>query len=238
MISVVIPARGDARHLRRCLAALAVQQDAPKHEVIVVASDAACAAAGRAAGVRVLAPAQPLTPGAARNMGAQAASGNRLLFLDCRCEATPQWLAAAAKTTGVVGGARRPADDVDAWGWAQYLLEFCEFLPDAPGRRARFVPGGNLALPRSLALAHPFDEDAVAAEDVALGRRLQMSGRACRFDPTLTVTYHPRRGRAAVLAHLERRGQASAAARRRLGLAGAHLPAAMVAYDPCGASPG
>jgi glycosyltransferase involved in cell wall biosynthesis len=225
MISVIIPARDDAQHLQHCLSLLAQQQGAPEHEILVVASDAASARVARAHGTRVLSPEQPMTPGAARNLARGAARGEYLAYLDARCAPPAEWLARVADLAGpqAVGGARRLAPGSGAWGRVQFLLEFCEFLQSTKAGPKRFVPAGNMVLPRALAKEFPFDESAYAAEDVAIGRCLQAAGQPVVFAPQLYVDYVPRQGARPVLRHLLRRGEASARTRRRLNLAGAQL---------------
>jgi glycosyltransferase involved in cell wall biosynthesis len=94
-VSVIVPARDAAATLGATLAGLAAQDHAPD-EVIVVDDGSAdgTAALAQAGGARVIAGAGE-GPGAARNAGAAAATGDVLAFLDADCEPQPGWLAAA-----------------------------------------------------------------------------------------------------------------------------------------------
>lgn len=94
-----MPVRDDASRLTRLLASLALQTlPRSAFEVIVVAN--ACrdesAAVARAAGARVVEDPAP-GRGRARNLGAGVAAGDRLVFTDADCIATPTWLAALAE---------------------------------------------------------------------------------------------------------------------------------------------
>lgn len=92
-VSVVIPVRDDAEHLRSCLAALAAQTRAPD-EVVVVdnGSHDDSAAVARAAGARVVACAEPGIPAAAAT-GYDAAIGAIILRLDADSVPAPTWVA-------------------------------------------------------------------------------------------------------------------------------------------------
>jgi glycosyltransferase involved in cell wall biosynthesis len=116
--SIVIPARDAAATIGATLAALAAQEDAPAHEVIVVddgsrdhTRDVVAAAP---LPVRLLTTRGGEGPGAARNVGASAAEAALLVFTDADCEPEPTWLArlvGAAETADLVQGAVLPPPD-------------------------------------------------------------------------------------------------------------------------------
>jgi glycosyltransferase involved in cell wall biosynthesis len=119
-VSVIVPARNAAATLPATLRALDAQAFGGGHEMIVVddgSSDATVALA-TAAGARVLATAGGAGPGAARNLGADAAGGALLAFTDADCEPERDWLArgVAALRAGaeVVQGTILPADNIGA----------------------------------------------------------------------------------------------------------------------------
>jgi glycosyltransferase involved in cell wall biosynthesis len=96
-VSVVVPARDAASTIGATLAGLAAQERAPD-EVIVVddgSSDATAALAEAVAVVTRVVRRAGEGPGAARNAGAAAASGEVLAFLDADCEPQPAWLRTA-----------------------------------------------------------------------------------------------------------------------------------------------
>jgi glycosyltransferase involved in cell wall biosynthesis len=95
-VSVVIPARDAAATLGATLAGLAAQDPAP-NEVIVVddgSTDATVALAEAAPIVTRVVRGTGEGPGAARNAGAAAATGEVLAFVDADCDPQPGWLRA------------------------------------------------------------------------------------------------------------------------------------------------
>lgn len=92
-VSVVIPVKDDAEHLRRCLSALARQTHTPD-EIIVVdnGSTDASAEVAEAAGATVVTCAKPGVP-AASARGYDAASGDLILRLDADGVPDDTWIA-------------------------------------------------------------------------------------------------------------------------------------------------
>ncbi len=92
-ISVIIPAYNAAATLGRCLKHIR-QQTLPATEIIVVddASRDRTAEIARQHGAKVIVLPRNQGPGAARNAGAAAASGDVLTFTDSDCEPLPDWL--------------------------------------------------------------------------------------------------------------------------------------------------
>jgi glycosyltransferase involved in cell wall biosynthesis len=112
-VSVIIPARDAEATLRAALGGLLAQERAPD-EVIVVddgSSDATVAIAEACPLVTAVLRQEGAGPGAARNRGAAAATGDVLAFTDADCVPHPGWLAAGmAALSGhdLVQGAVRP----------------------------------------------------------------------------------------------------------------------------------
>lgn len=121
--SVIVPVYNGAETLAACLAALQ-QQTQPPQEIIVVDDGSTDGTAAVAAefGVSLLRQANA-GPAAARNRGAQAASGEILLFTDADCVPAPDWAARMVV----------PFQDPDVVGAKG------EYRTQQPGLVARFV---------------------------------------------------------------------------------------------------
>ena len=97
LASVVVPVYNGARCLPRCLASLQ-RQTHPRVEILVVddgSTDGTPALVN--APVRLLSTGGRKGPGAARNVGARAATGAVLFFTDADVVAPPEWIAKALK---------------------------------------------------------------------------------------------------------------------------------------------
>ena len=211
-VSIVILTFNNLEFTRRCLDSVACSKSATPYEVIVVdnASEDGTLeflreqeAAGR---IRLIA--NPRNEGFARgcNIGAQAARGSLLLFLNNDTQVTAGWLDAliqAARKPGVgIAGAKLLYPD----GRVQHAgIEFVNGVPDHPNRFARsdtpkvnqfreldMVTGACLMMPRDLfeQLAG-FDEAyRNGVEDIDLCLRVRAAGRKVVYEPKCVV-YHP-----------------------------------------------
>jgi GT2 family glycosyltransferase len=145
---------------------------------------------------------RPISAASARNLGAQRASGDLLLFIDSDCVAQPDLVArlieAQAQGLGIMSGAVLPETE-SYWSLADNLLVFAEFLPGAPAGPRRTIPSLVLCLPRALFLAMGgFDErfPGAAGEDLDLGLRLREAGHTLHFVPRAQVRHLHARGTA------------------------------------------
>ena len=108
-VAVIIPHFNDAARLRRCLAALMVQ-DLTGVEVVVVDNGSAVSLDPLARDYPAIRFIHEPRKGAAlaRNRGVAETTAPRLFFLDCDCVPAPDWLASAKRVAGqadLVGGA-------------------------------------------------------------------------------------------------------------------------------------
>jgi GT2 family glycosyltransferase len=202
VISVVVPTKGRARYLERCLAALG-ESDYPvgRFETVVVDdSDGPDVArvselAPAEAGVRVVS-ARGTGPSAARNTGATAARGRYVAFTDDDCEPAPGWLtglerALEAHSGCAAGGATRNGASDDAAAEASQIVVdavHAQFNRDpvAP----RFFASNNVAFPatafRDLG---GFDEGFRYAEDREMCDRWVASGHEFVHAPDALVLH-------------------------------------------------
>lgn len=231
-VSIVIPTRNRRALLRRSLGALAAQSyPLAAMEAIVVAD-------GCEDGTRDVArEAWPFAvrlieqsaagPAAARNRGAEAATGELLLFLDDDVEAGPSLVAAHA---GAHGGGSRPrvaigylppalqgrtdlfAIMLRAWWEAMF-----ERLRD-PGHRFAYsdLLSGNFSVERLLfGRTGGFEESLRCHEDYELGFRLIAAGAELVFVPAAVGTHHEFTDLARALRRKYDEGQADVALSRR-----------------------
>ncbi len=228
MISVVVPTRDRPAALARCLAALTRQRLGQTALEIVVVDDGGGAAAPGAQVVR----AGGRGPAAARNLGARAARGEVICFLDDDCEPAPGW--AQALADGCADGGAAAGDTVadpaaGAPAAAAQLLTNTLMLSTreaAPGGGAtlRFAPTCNLACHADTLRALPFDESfaLAAGEDRDWCARLVAGGGTLRHVPEAVVVHRPQLGLPGLVRQQVRYGRGAVGFQRAGGsLAGA-----------------
>lgn len=184
MISVVIPAFNVEKTIGACLAALNAQI-APGDEIIVVDDGSTDATRAVAAShhARVIAQTNR-GAGAARNIGAQNARGDILLFIDADSIPDPRWIAnltapfADAGMAGASGEKKSRQKNL----WARYVQTEYDWRYErlSSHRVIDFVDSSTAAYRRDIFLAHGgFDTTLSDAEDTELSFRL--SERGCRM---------------------------------------------------------
>ncbi len=205
-ISVVIPTHNRKAALLRGLQALAAQTLAPDSFEVVVVLDAVTDGSAAALATRVwpflLRSIVPPGRGAAgaRNAGAKAARGERIVFLDDDMVPAPGFLeahlrAAESDPRRVVIGHSEPQMEDRGWfgeALARWWREEFRGMA-APDHRFshRDVMSGNLSLPREVFLAlSGFDETLPVREDFELGYRLLQAGAPLVFAPSAHALHH------------------------------------------------
>ncbi|MGI9016267.1 MAG: glycosyltransferase [Euzebya sp.] len=204
-VSVCIVTRGRHQLPGRCLDALAAQKDPPTFEIVVATDDdpgAGSVVLDRFPGATVVDMCH-LTPGGARNLLVDRASGGLLLFLDDDVEVPPGmvrdlWrVACQHPDVDVFGGPNLspPQSTVLQWSQGEALASRIGGGP----LRHRFTPGRsgetderrlmlcNLAVRRSA--FRPFPDDLVTAEENAVLAEMTAAGVRMRVDPSLGVVH-------------------------------------------------
>jgi glycosyltransferase involved in cell wall biosynthesis len=205
-ISVIIPARDESRRIAATVAAVLVnaREVDPDVEVIVVddgSTDDTSLQAGDA-GARLIRLDGPGNPGAARNRGADAATGDTLVFLDADCVPGPGWLAtlvgALERGETCVGGSLALPPGLSAtarWDYyfSSYHLHPRRFRGPVPShtpanlgvRRNAFSAAGGFTEVMPVADGH---------EELGWQAAMSRTGGRVYFEPRAVVYHHNRSG--------------------------------------------
>jgi glycosyltransferase involved in cell wall biosynthesis len=195
-ISVVVPAREAAPTLRQCLDAFPRRDDAP-HEIIVVddGSTDGTRAIAESSGARVI-EGHGKGAASARNLGAAAATGDILLFVDADVCLMPGSLtrvreafAAGERVLCGMLAAECPASGLasrykNAWMHHTYAAK--------TGRAALFYTSCSAITRELFQRSGGFDEGygAPGLEDTDFGQRLHAVGETVLVDPDLLGLHH------------------------------------------------
>lgn len=227
----MVPVRDREQQLACCLRAIRRSAGVIDHEVVVVDDDSrdASRSVAIASGARVVvAGGQPL--GELRNLGARAANGDVLAFVDSDVLLTDGWAAAALDALACEGAAvagapcTAPADG----NWIQRTYDLLRGRA-AQRRSVRWLPAGALAVRRdAFGQIGGFDAGLSSCEDVDLCRRLRARGRRIVYDPALASVHcdDPRTLRAVFSAEVKRGAANSRVSVRRH--AGGEIPSLLV----------
>ena len=160
--------------------------------------------------IRFLETAEPVSAGAARNLGVEAAATDRLLFTDADCRPAADWaklLLQALERSPVAGGSVRFDLDGNRWAVADNIASFNELLSDRPESDNTDGPLGSLNLAvtaEAWEQVGPFDVGLATSEDFDWVLRARAAGLALRFEPRAVVHHAAiRRDRQDVKAHAE-----------------------------------
>ena len=201
MLTVVIPCRNEAGRLAGQLRALAAQRGDAEFEVVVSdngSTDATREVAGRFAGeldLRIVDSSGRRGRSHACNVGARAARGDRVAFVDADDEVAPGYVAAMAEalSRSEFVAARLDCETLNG-GWPAASRE--PFQHDGPLDVFGFLPfaiGCSLGVSRrAFDLVGGFTDDVPYAEDVEFCWLLQLRGVPLAFAPDAVVRYRYR----------------------------------------------
>lgn len=231
-VSVIIPARNAAASIGGIVRAILAQRPPGADMEVIVVDDASTddtAAEARAAGARTLVvpAAQAGNPAVARNLGARAARGEILVFLDADCMPVERWLRslldAHDRGEAIVGGALDLPSDLSFTARCDY---FCGWYHVHSRRSAGYVvnhPPGNASVRRELFLSTSgFDErHPIAFAHEELRWQAELLGRGLRiyFEPRAVVLHRNRSGFRNLLARNYRWGYSAIESKATTGAA-------------------
>ena len=188
-VSFIVPVRDDAIRLRRCLASILRNQYPPHQREIIVIDNGSrdrSVRVARRAGARVLTGAG-LCVAELRNLGASAARGEILAFIDADHEIDPGWTAWAAEDLGreAVGAVGAPYLAPPVGTWVQ--SSFDAMRHRQPGCcEVEWLASGNMAVWRGdFERLRGFDTSLESCEDFDLCQRLRATGRRVLSDDRL-----------------------------------------------------
>jgi glycosyltransferase involved in cell wall biosynthesis len=188
VISIIIPAFNEEKNIARCLHGLRMQNNLRDECEIIVVDDGSTDATREIAqkrGARVLQQAH-FGAAAGRNLGAQNARGDPVLFLDADCEPDPNWVAAmtAPFADPIIVG----AGGMKQTHQSGFIPRFIQMEFDYRYDQVRshqyidFIDSGTAAYRRAIFLQnHGFDTSLMDAEDVELSFRLSEQGLKMAF---------------------------------------------------------
>lgn len=195
-VSIIIPAYNVEKNIGVCLDALLAQRTRDECEIIVVddGSRDATRVVAAARGVRVIAQ-ENRGAAAARNVGAQNACGDIVLFLDGDCVPEQNWVQAMLAPFAdpeIVGACGMKQTEQRGIVPRFIQLEFDYRYDNERARRyIDFVDSGTAAYRRAIFLEHGgFDARLSDAEDVDLSYRLSERGYRMAFAENAMV-YDP-----------------------------------------------
>lgn len=197
-ISVVIPAHDPGAHLERCLESLCGSRALPLEIIVVVdGPDDAAKQIAEKFPVVVLSTGGRRGPAFARNVGARAARGDLLLFLDSdvcvqagTLERIQNSFDADPELDALIGSYDSEPESADFLSQYRNLMH-CYFHQGGRTRASTFWSGCG-AIRRQVFLTHSgFDEGfgRPAIEDIELGYRLLRAKRKILLDRALQVTH-------------------------------------------------
>ncbi|MBI4446815.1 MAG: glycosyltransferase family 2 protein [Acidobacteria bacterium] len=224
-VSFIIPSYKPGPVLEFCLQSIHRQQTALTYEILVVDSspDGFPIALGQdSPTVQVFRSPERLSPGRARNWGAEHAKGKLIAFLDADAVASTDWLEKACSSLSgerrLVGGAVLNANPESLASRVLYLIEFSDYLPGLVSEGRAVLSSSNLLLSRNdFMRAGGFDERLEMAEDLLFCLQFP---RQVFFNASAHIQHYHRTEWNKVKAHLRELGYWSGKLRRSYPLPG------------------
>lgn len=199
-VSIIVPTKDIDAHVLECVAGCA-KLEYPRFEVIVVSDSHS----GPLEGARVLT-SGPVPPGAKRNLGARAAQGDVLAFIDADAYPRPDWLRNAVRRlqeegVGAVGGPGvtppndPPVAQVSGLVLGSFMMGGNQAARYQSGKSARNddIPSCNfVAWRKVIEQAGGWTEKYWPGEDTLICRAIALGGHDQILDADVLVYHHRR----------------------------------------------
>jgi glycosyltransferase involved in cell wall biosynthesis len=180
--------------------------------------------------VRLIKLPQRAFPGAARNRGVEATSGDVICFIDADAYPDSSWLEnindflKKNPDIDAVGGSVLNANPLEGWSHLAHWCEFSGYGLHAPEGSRRVVPTVNVAIRRSAFMKFgPFLEDQFGNEDVLLFYRMMQAGSRLHFSRSMIVYHRNKTTLDGIYSHQFKLGESSGRARVMYDLPGSFL---------------
>ncbi len=233
-VSVIIPSYNSEHTIFRCLSALSRQKCRFSYEIILVDSSVDRTpeiVRQHFPGVDYLHLEKKTDPGTARNLGVQRSRGRYILFIDSDCIAPPDWIQRYVdlhhrmpEVAGIGGSVVNGNPPEDPIGWAGYMAEFREYIPEQPAAFVPHLPTLNLSYKRWVFDKYGyFDPHFYPQEDLVFNFHLVQQGEKIYFEPSITVKHLHRSNLQAFLKHQVRIGRITSQVLKQIPLSGATI---------------
>lgn len=232
MISVIIPSYNSEGTIKQCLDSLLNQSYRGDYEIILVDSSVDKTpqiVSSSYPNVKLIHLDKKTDPGTARNLGIGEAKGDLIAFIDADCIAAHDWLekiASAHKSPyRIIGGVvNNGNEEDDLIGWAGYISEFREFLPEQPKQEVIHIPTCNISYKqrvfREFGLFHG---EYYPQEDLVYNHNLWKNGERILLDPAIQVYHHHRSRLRDFLYHQNKIGKITSQVLKMIRLEGSFI---------------
>lgn len=208
ILTIIIPSYNSAATITHTLNSIISQRDyqAQIDEIIIVDSsddgktiDIISAYQGKSIPVRIVSAPTKTLPARARNIGADCARGNILVFLDADVNLCDDWIKtmvdayqSGCKIAGSAISLTEAQESIKT-AIAQYYLQLNEFMPYGGRRTKEFLPSCNLICSRGIFMQVGGFPIVRASEDVLFGLKASKMTNVW-FIPDVTVAHTFREG--------------------------------------------
>ena len=198
MVSVIIPSYNAESTIELCLQGVYAQHYRGEIEVILIDSSKDTTAQiveDKFPRTHLIKMPSKTDPGVARNIGIQNARGDILIFLDADCIPGHNWLKrhieSHKRPFAAVGGSIRNSEKSScATGYAGYVSEFRQFIPELPAGEVDHIPTCNISYKKRVFEHYgSFMGEFYPQEDLVFNYMLTRSGEKILFEPSISVSH-------------------------------------------------